>query len=118
MNTNPVIPRENQLQALANGLSAFYRLIEDYTGGSIKTDFRHFATVSKSDLADYFRNNQELAAARVMSVEDALKLHDHPVLLAEDGKWLVCWIDKGDKKNQMFYTDLSEAAANFVMAYW
>jgi hypothetical protein len=65
MNINPNIPKEDQLHALANGLSAFNRLIKNYTGDSLKTDFRHFATVSKSDLTEYFRNNQGLATAHV-----------------------------------------------------
>lgn len=118
MNTRPPIPEEQQLQALANGLPAFYRLIENYTGGPIKSDFRQFATVDKGDLARYLRRHQALAAKHVMAEADALTLHDHPVLLKEGDKWLVCWIDHGTKKNEAFFGDLSEAAANFIMAYW
>jgi hypothetical protein len=30
----------------------------------------------------------------------------------------ISWIDKEEKKNQVFYTNLAEAAANYIMAYW
>lgn len=118
MNASPTIPAEEQLQALANGLPAFYKLIEKYTGGPIRTDFRQFATVDKVDLAHYLRRDQALAATHVMAEADALTLHDLPVLLREGDGWLVCWIDHGTKTNKTFYSDLSEAAANFIMAYW
>ena len=111
-----MIPAEEQLQALANGLPAFYRLIEKYSG-SIQPDFREFATVDQADLAHYLRRYPALAAMHVLVESDALALHDFPVLLKEGHGWLVCWIDHGTKRNITFYSDLPEAAANF-MAYW
>lgn len=112
------IPKDEQLEALANGLQQFYRLIEKYTGGAIQTDFRQFATVTKAELTEYLRRDEALAKQHVMSEEEALRLHDHPVLLADNDKWMVCWIDRGTKTNIVYYDNLPEATANFLMAYW
>ncbi len=118
MNSTTSIPKNKQLTALADGLPALYQLIEKYTGGPIRTDFRQFVTVSKMELVEYLRHNPALAEKHVMSENEALHLHDHPVLLNENGKWLVCWIDHETKTNKVYFDDLSEAAANFLMAYW
>lgn len=118
MNQKIEIPKPEQLEALAHGLQFFYRVIEKHTGGPIRTDFRQFATVTKSELAEYLKSHPLLAKKHVMSEEEALRLDDHPVLLAEDGKWLVCWIAHGTKTNKAYFDDLTEAAANFLMAYW
>ncbi len=112
------IPKDEQLEALANGLQPFYQLIEKYTGEPIQTDFRQFATVTKTELTEYLRKNEALAEKHVMSEEEALRLHDHPVLLVNDDKWMVCWMDHGTKTNIVYYDNLPEAAANFLMAYW
>lgn len=111
------IPKDEQIEALANGIQQFYRLIEKYTGEPIKSDFRQFATVTKTELTEYLRKNESLAEKHVME-EEALRLHDHPVLVANDDKWTVCWMDQGTKTNIFHYDNLPEAAANFLMAYW
>ena len=118
MNQKIEISKTEQLEALADGLQAFYRVVEKHIGGPIRTDFRQFATVTKTELAEYLKSHPLLAEKHVMSEEEALRLHDHPALLTENGKWLVCWIDRGTKTNKAYFDDLPEAAANFLMAYW
>lgn len=118
MTHNTIIPKDEQLEALANGIQSFYQLIEKYTGGPIRSDFREFAIVTKADLAQYLNEHESLAKKHVITEEAALRLHDHPVLLADDNKWMVCWIDHGTKINIIYYDSLPEAAANFLMAYW
>jgi hypothetical protein len=118
MNSTVNIPKNEQLMALASGLPALYQLIEKYTGGPIRTDFRQFVTVSKTELAEYLRSNPSLAEKQVMPEKKVLHLHDHPVLLHENEKWLVCWIEHGTKTNKVYFNDLAEAAANLLMAYW
>jgi len=118
MSSTNSIPVDEQLAALADGLPSLYSLIENYTGGPIKTDFREFVTVSKEELAEYLRRDIALAEKHVITENEALRLHDHPVLLNENKMWLVCWIDRGSKTNKAYYSELAEAAANYLMAYW
>ena len=118
MTAKIVIPREEQLAALADGMPALYRVIEKYTGGSVQGDFRSFVNVSKAELAEYLKDKPVLAEKHLMSEKEALLFHDLPVFLKENDKWLVCWIDHGSKVDKVYFDDLSEAAANYLMAYW
>jgi hypothetical protein len=113
-----MIPKNEQLQALANGLPAFYRLIEKHTGQPVKDDFRRFASVSKNELATYLSTMPNLAEKHVMSENDTLLLNDHPILITQGDKWVVCWIHQGRKTDEVTFDDLSRAAAHFLMAYW
>ena len=118
MNMSSPIPKDEQLRALASGLTAFCHLIEEHTGSPIKGDFRQYASVTKAELTEYLRHNPEMARKHLISEDEALQLHDHPVLLADADEWLVCWMDHGRKTNKSYFNDIHEAAANFLMAYW
>ena len=118
MNPTSVIPKDEQLAALADGITAFYRLIEKHTGKPLSGDFREYATVTKVELANYLRKYPGLAELHVTKESDAIKLHDLPVLLIENDQWISCWIDHGRKVNEERFDDINEAAASFLMAYW
>jgi hypothetical protein len=112
------IPKDEQLAALAEGITAFYQLIEKYTGKPLSGDFRGYATVTKAELANYLRNHPGLAERHITKESDALKQHDLPALIAENGRWISCWIDHGRKVSEERFDDINEAAVSFLMAYW
>ena len=118
MKPSGVIPKDEQLAALADGMTAFYRLIEKHSGKPLIGDFRAYATVTKAELANYLRKHPGLAERHVTKESDAVKLHDFPVLFSENDRWLLCWIDHGRKVNEVRFDDINEAAANLLMAYW
>jgi hypothetical protein len=118
MNVFQTIPKEDQLRALAEGLPGVYRLIEQFTGGSVMNDFRPFITVSKAELIAYLRLNPGYVKQHVHTADAVRSAHDFPVLIEEDGRWIVCWMEHGKRVDAAFYDDPVEATANYLMAYW
>ena len=118
MTLDSSISKDEQLRALADGLPGVYKLIERITGSPVNSDFRDFISVTKQELKQYLSDHPELAGKHVQSSEDVAGAHDVPVLIAEGGKWIVCWMDHGERTNEKTYGNLAEAAANYLMAYW
>ncbi|MCK9588589.1 MAG: hypothetical protein M0Q93_04385 [Terrimicrobiaceae bacterium] len=118
MNPPCVITKDEQLAALAGGITAFYQLIEKHTGKPLSGDFRGYATVTKAELANYLRKHPGLAERHISKESDVLKQHDLPALISDKDHWIVCWIDHGRKVDEERFEDINEAAASFLMAYW
>jgi len=115
---NIVIPKEEQILALANGLTSVYALIKRYTGQPIMSDFRRFITISKNDLINFLTIHPEYSYKHIKTDDEAERMHDLPVLLSQNDQWIVCWMDHGRKTEINIYNNLPEAAANYLMAYW
>ena len=118
MTDNDEIPKEEQILALAEGITSVYALIERYTGRPIKSDCRHFITVSKVDLINFLTKHLEYAYKHIKTSDEAERMHDLPVLLSQNGQWIVCWMAHGRRTDAITYNNLPEAAANYLMAYW
>lgn len=117
MKTLP-IPEQEQLQALASGLKEVYRLLAEYVGDLNKVpNFRQHITVTKAQLVEYLRRQPQLAAQHVSQPTDP-KHHEFPVLERIDGKYRVYEIDHDHPRYIREFTDLPEAAAEYLMWGW
>lgn len=113
------IPNEEQLQALAAGLSEVYRLLTEYLGDLNKSpDFRQCITVSKAQLAEYLRHQPQMAEQHISRPSDP-KHHEFPVLeRMGSGKLRVYEVDRGEPWNVKEFDDLADAAAEYLMWGW
>jgi hypothetical protein len=118
MNKQLPIPEEEQLQALACGLDDVYRLLADYLGDlNGHPDFRRHITVTKARLAEYLRIHPELANRHISQPSDP-KFHESPVLERADGKYRVYEVDHDRPWGVKVFSELAEAAAEYLMWRW
>lgn len=113
------IPEQEQLKAFASGLKEVYRLLSEYLGDlNYAPDFRKFITISRNQLAEYLKLHPELIYPHISgSVKQ--KLHEFPVLeKMKDGKYRVYEIDHGKPWNVQEFTELTHAAATYLMWGW
>jgi predicted metal-dependent enzyme (double-stranded beta helix superfamily) len=112
------IPEQEQLQALASGLKDVYRLLAEYVGDLNKVpNIRKHITITKTQLAEYLRQQPQLAEQHVARPSDP-KYHESLVLERTEGKYRVYEIDHGQPRYVSEFADLANAAAEYLMWRW
>jgi hypothetical protein len=115
---NALISEQEQLQALSGGLKEVYQLLAKYLGDLNKVpDFRRHITVTKKQLAEYLERHPEFAKRHVSQPSDP-KYHEFPVLERMDGKYRVYEVDHGRAWDVQEFSELADAAAEYLMWGW
>jgi hypothetical protein len=109
----PVIPKARQLEAITNG--SFMKLLAEFTSDPTMVDIRRFISVTPDELRAHLQENsfsvrQVLARAQCHST-----LHDRFCIERENKKYVLYWMDHGNKRFGEEYESVESAVADYLM---
>lgn len=109
---------EEQIEAAALGTASLCKLFEGYLEDKNELYFldRHiqFDTVQ---LAEYFQKHLGLAS-RLVTNEETKPNHDMPILLKDDSRYRIAWMNRGNETDVKYFDNLAEAAASYIMSQY
>ena len=112
------IPKDEQLRALAEGNNAEYRLLSEFFEQLNNiTEARRHITVTKAELVEFLQMHPDLAERHV-SRECDPKVHEFPVLERFGVNYRVYEVDHNEAKYVKEFSNLPEAAAEYLMWGW
>jgi hypothetical protein len=78
-------------------------------------DLHTLFTFTREQLVDYLRAHPERATACLEQSQQLRGIYDKDVLEREGERYVLYWQDHSSRRNEKFYDDLSEAAADWLV---
>jgi len=112
---NVCIPKEEQLEAISNGLVGFYALLQRYLDDlNASGDLRRYLDITKSELITYLRNHPALMKKHLHS-RGSHRYHEQVILEYDGKKYRVYEMDHDEPIDIKEYTDFAEAMADYLI---
>jgi hypothetical protein len=111
---SPVLSTAEQAVALAS-LSLHAVLTKR---GITTIDCRKYLSISRAEMTAFFRQNPEKAEALQLKKKEKKPVHDCLCMESRSGRFVVYDMDHGKERWLYWYTELPEAATDFVAFHY